>query len=120
MFWMERVLPLLVTLSGYAVYFKLVGLWEEKLEWWISPERARDITLMVGRIVLGLVNLAAMLIGIGCSTGLVLLILVEGVPLGMVLVAVPVGCATFAIHSIIDRLSKADDEYEEWGRIRDS
>ncbi len=120
MFWMERVLPLLVTLSGYAAYFKLAGLWEEKLEWRISPERAHDITLMFGRIVLGLAYLASMLIGIGSSTILVLLILLEGVPLSMVLVAVPVGCAAFAMQSVIGRLTKADDEYEEWLRIRDS
>ena len=72
MFWMERVLPLLVTLSAYAVYFKVTRLWEEKLQWWLSPQRAHDTTLVIGRIVLRLVNFAAMLVGIVCSTGLVL------------------------------------------------
>ena len=113
MFWPERVLPLLVTLSVYAAYFKFAGLWEEKLEWWIVPEDARKITLWVGRIVLGLVHLAAVLIGIACSVGLVFVILFSGTQLPAVLVAVPIGCAAFAIQSVMGRLTKADDEFEE-------
>jgi hypothetical protein len=50
MVWIERALQLLFSLSAYAVYFKLHGLWEKKLESWISPRLARDITLWVGRI----------------------------------------------------------------------
>jgi hypothetical protein len=120
MVWIERALQLLFSLSAYAVYFKLHGLWEKKLESWISPRLARDITLWVGRIVLGLVYVASMLIGIGCSTILVLLILLEGVPLVTVVVAVPVGCGAFAIESVLDRLRKAEEEYEEWSRIWNS
>ena len=114
MFWTERVLPILVTLSTYAVYFRFAGLWEQKVEWWIGPENARDVTLWVGRIVLGLIHFAAMLTGIVCSTGLVLVILFLGTQLTAVLVAVPVGCAAFAIQSVTGRLMKADEEYEEW------
>ncbi len=118
--WIERALQLLFLLSAYAVYFKLQGLWEKKLEWWITPRRARDITLWIGRLVLGLVHFASILIGIGCSTVLALLILFVGVPLVEVVVAVPVGCGAFAMQSVIHRLSKADEEYEESARIWDS
>jgi len=117
MFWLERLLPLLLTLFAYAAYFKFSGLWVDKLEWWIDPEHARNITLWVGRIVLVLVHVAAMLIGIVCSTGLVFVILFLGTQLATVLVAVPVGCAAFAIQSVMDRLSRADDEYEEWATL---
>ena len=77
-FWTERVLPILVTLSTYAVYFRFAGLWEQKVEWWIGPENARDVTLWVGRIVLGLIHFAAMLMLAGFFVVHMLMILAAG------------------------------------------
>ena len=54
-----------------------------------------------------------MLTGIVCSTGLVVVILFIGTPLTKVLLLVLIGCAAFATQSVIDRLTAADEEYEE-------
>jgi hypothetical protein len=115
--WTERVLPLFVALAAYGVFFKFIGTWEEKLKRWISPERARKMTLAFGRIMIALVHLGSVGIGIVCSTGLLVVILFDGAPLGMVLASVLVGCAAFFVHDVTACLASADQEYEQLLRL---
>ena len=58
-----------------------------------------------------------MLIGIACSVGLVFVILFSETQLPAILLAVPIGCAAFAIQSVLGRLTKADDEFEECATV---
>lgn len=113
MFWMERVVPLLVTLFSYAAYFKLAGRLEAELERWINPQRALYTVLWFGWIAISVVRLAAMLTGIVCSTGLVLVILFAGMPLLGALLCVVLGCSAFALQCAIDRVSEALDQHQE-------
>lgn len=112
MFWTERVLSLVIVLSVYAAFFSLFGRWERLVATHISLDRARELTLTFGRIVISVVHFAAVIFGIGCSTVLVIVILTIGYPPLHAFVGALLGSVAFAAQSVTSRIMESESSPE--------